>query len=44
MVHVDCDSHILPEDAFAEIPEAFRHDGPRIITDDRGNSCVVYPA
>lgn len=44
MAHVDCDSHILPEDAFAEIPEAFRHDGPRIVSDAQGNSCVVYPA
>ncbi|MGN6733061.1 MAG: hypothetical protein ACTHMB_13990, partial [Candidatus Binatia bacterium] len=44
MAHVDCDSHILPEDAFAEIPEAFRDDGPRIVSDEQGNSCVVYPA
>ena len=37
MPHVDCDSHILPEDAFAEIPEAFRHERPRIVTDAQGN-------
>src|SRR5258706_4709830 len=44
MAYVDCDSHILPEDAFDEVPEALRKDGPRIETDAQGNSCVVYPA
>jgi aminocarboxymuconate-semialdehyde decarboxylase len=44
MTYVDCDSHILPEDAFADIPAAYRQDGPRIETDEKGNSCVVYPA
>ena len=44
MAYVDCDSHILPEDAFDEVPAAFRHEGPRIETDAEGNSCVVYPA
>jgi aminocarboxymuconate-semialdehyde decarboxylase len=44
MPHVDCDSHILPEDAFDEVPVEFRDEGPRIVTDAQGNSCVVYPA
>ena len=44
MAYVDCDSHILPEDAFDEVPAAFRHEGPRIETDAEGNSSVVYPA
>lgn len=44
MAYVDCDSHILPEDAFDEVPEKFRQEGPRIETDSQGNSCVVYPA
>ena len=44
MTYVDCDSHILPEDAFNDVPEKFHQEGPRIQTDDKGNSCVVYPA
>ena len=44
MPYVDCDSHILPEDAFADVPAKYRQEGPRIETDDKGNSCVVYPA
>jgi aminocarboxymuconate-semialdehyde decarboxylase len=44
MAYVDCDSHILPEDAFDEVPPEFRQEGPRIETDAEGNSCVVYPA
>ena len=44
MPHVDCDSHILPEDAFDEIPGEFRHEGPRTVSDAQGHSCVVYPA
>jgi aminocarboxymuconate-semialdehyde decarboxylase len=44
MPNVDCDSHILPEDAFDEVPAEYRHEGPRIENDVQGNSCVVYPA
>ena len=44
MPYIDCDSHILPEDAFADLPPAFGKEGPRIETDAEGNSCVVYPA
>ena len=44
MAYVDCDSHILPEDAFDEVPEELRKEGPRIETDSQGRSCVVYPA
>src|SRR5262245_37639575 len=44
MPYVDCDSHILPEDAFDDVPDKFRLEGPRIATDARGHSCVVYPA
>ena len=44
MAYVDCDSHILPEDAFDEVPNALRKEGPRIEIDASGNSCVVYPA
>ena len=44
MTYVDCDSHILPEDAFDDVPEKFRQEGPRIETDASGNSGVVYPA
>ena len=28
MAYVDCDSHILPEDAFDDVPEKFRQEGP----------------
>jgi len=38
MTYVDCDSHILPEDAFADVPAAFRQEGPRIETDANGRS------
>ncbi|HZA55851.1 MAG TPA: amidohydrolase family protein [Candidatus Udaeobacter sp.] len=44
MAYVDCDSHILPDDAFDEVPAEYRHEGPRIETDPQGKSCVVYPA
>lgn len=44
MVYVDCDSHILPGDAFDEVAPEFRDQGPRIVTDAKGNSCVVYEA
>jgi aminocarboxymuconate-semialdehyde decarboxylase len=43
MPYVDCDSHILPADAFDEVPVEFGDDRPRIVTDSRG-TCVVYPA
>ena len=38
MAYVDCDSHILPEDAFDDVPEKFRQEGPRIETDTQGRS------
>jgi aminocarboxymuconate-semialdehyde decarboxylase len=44
MAYVDCDSHVLPPDAFDEIAPEFRAQGPRIVTDAQGNSCVVYEA
>lgn len=44
MANVDCDSHILPEDAFDEVPLEYRHEGPRIESDSQGKSCVVYSA
>src|SRR4026208_1308138 len=44
MTYVDCDSHILPEDTFADVPAVFHQEGPRIETDAKGNSCVIYPA
>ena len=43
MVYVDCDSHILPEDAFDEVAPEYRAQGPKLVTDDRGVR-VVYPA
>jgi aminocarboxymuconate-semialdehyde decarboxylase len=43
MVYVDCDSHILPDDAFDEVAPEYRAQGPKLVTDDRGVR-VVYPA
>lgn len=44
MAYVDCDSHILPNDAFDEVVSEFRAQGPKIVADKEGNSCVVYEA
>lgn len=44
MAYIDCDSHILPNDAFDEVASEFRAQGPKIVTDKEGNSCVVYEA
>ncbi len=44
MAYIDCDSHILPNDAFDEVAPEFRSQGPKIVTDKEGNSCVVYEA
>ncbi len=44
MAYVDCDSHILPEDAFADVAPEFERQKPRIVTDREGNSFVVYEA
>src|SRR5262245_45047377 len=43
MIRVDCDSHILPDDAFDEVDPEFRAQGPKIVSDDKGVR-VVYPA
>ena len=43
MLYVDCDSHILPEDAFDEVAPEFRARGPRLIADEKGVR-VVYEA
>ena len=43
MVYIDCDSHILPDDAFDEVAPKFRAQGPKIVSDDKGVR-VVYPA
>ena len=43
MGYVDCDSHILPEDAFDEVAPEYRAQGPKLVTDNRGVR-VVYPA
>lgn len=44
MAYIDCDSHILPYDAFDEVAPEFRAQGPKIVSDKEGNSCVVYEA
>jgi hypothetical protein len=43
MGYVDCDSHILPDDAFDEVAPEYRDQGPKLVSDDRGVR-VVYPA
>lgn len=44
MTYVDCDSHILPDDAFTEVAPEFAKQKPRIVTDTEGNSFVAYEA
>ena len=44
MAYVDCDSHILPDDAFDDVAAEFERQKPRIVTDTEGNSFVVYEA
>jgi aminocarboxymuconate-semialdehyde decarboxylase len=44
MTYVDCDSHILPDDAFNDVDPEFEYQKPRIVTDTAGNSFVVYEA
>ena len=41
MIYVDCDSHILPDNAFDEVAPEFRAHGPRLVSDARGVR-VVY--
>jgi aminocarboxymuconate-semialdehyde decarboxylase len=44
MAYIDCDSHILPSDAFDEVAPEFRAEGPKIVTDEKGNAFVAYAA
>src|SRR5947208_15798440 len=44
MAYADCDSHILPDDAFNDVGAEFERQKPRIVTDTEGNSFVVYEA
>ncbi|MGH7772219.1 MAG: amidohydrolase family protein [Candidatus Binatia bacterium] len=44
MAYVDCDSHILPDNAFNDVASEFEREKPRIVTDTEGNSFVVYEA
>lgn len=43
MAYVDCDSHILPADAFDEVAPEFCAQGPKIVSDEKGMR-VVYEA
>lgn len=43
MAYIDCDSHILPDDAFHDVDPEFGRRKPRIVSDTEGNSFVVYP-
>ena len=40
MLYVDCDSHILPDDAFDEVAPEFRAQGPRLVADEKGRRVV----
>jgi aminocarboxymuconate-semialdehyde decarboxylase len=42
MKYVDCDSHILPDDAFKDVDPEFAKRKPRIVKDTEGNTFVVY--
>ncbi len=44
MTYVDCDSHILPIDAFDEVALSYPEESPRIVCDEAGNYSVVYAA
>lgn len=44
MVVVDCDSHILPTDAFDEVAPEFSNQKPRIVTDTEGKTFIAYEA
>jgi aminocarboxymuconate-semialdehyde decarboxylase len=44
MVYIDCDSHILPVDAFDEVGEEFWNQKPRLVSDHKGYSFVSYEA
>jgi aminocarboxymuconate-semialdehyde decarboxylase len=42
MTYIDCDSHILPNDAFHDVEPEFAHRKPRIVKDTEGKSFVSY--
>lgn len=42
MKYIDCDSHIVPRDAFDEVAPEFWDQRPRVVMDPEGNSCMVY--
>jgi aminocarboxymuconate-semialdehyde decarboxylase len=42
MTYIDCDSHILPRDAFQDVDPEFSHRKPRIVNDTEGKSFVAY--
>ncbi|MGH7784151.1 MAG: hypothetical protein ACREO5_09970, partial [Candidatus Binatia bacterium] len=44
MTYIDCDSHILPFDAFDEVALKFPAESPKIVCDENGNYAVVYAA
>jgi aminocarboxymuconate-semialdehyde decarboxylase len=44
MRYIDCDSHILPPDAFDEVAAEFWDRRPRIVTNSDGTSCMLYEA
>lgn len=44
MVYIDCDSHILPVDAFDEVDEEFWSQKPRLVSDNKGYSFIYYEA
>ena len=44
MRYIDCDSHIVPVDAFDSVAPAFKDQGPQVITNPDGSSYMHYPA
>lgn len=43
MACIDCDSHILLDDAFHDVDPEFASRKPRIVSDTEGDLFVVYP-
>ena len=44
MRYIDCDSHIVPVDAFDSVAPEFRDQRPQVIANPDGSSYMLYPA
>ena len=44
MRYIDCDSHIVPEDAFDDVAPEFWDQRPQVVKNPDGSSYMLYPA